>query len=59
MNEKAVAALAWLVMILGFLAWLSALISDANHERTAWAIIDFAFFPIGIIRGILMFIGVI
>jgi len=48
-----------LVCIAAFACWVRAIIVDANSDALGWVVVDVILFPFGVIRGLLMFIGVI
>ena len=39
------------------LSWLTAVIVDGNALRLGWLAVDIIFSPVGIVRGLLMWIG--
>lgn len=39
------------------MAWLTAVIVDGNALRLGWLAVDMIFSPVGIVRGLLMWIG--
>lgn len=39
------------------LSWLTAVIADGDALRLGWLAVDIVFSPVGIVRGILMWIG--
>lgn len=39
------------------LSWLTAVIADGNALRLGWLAVDIIFSPVGVVRGILMWIG--
>lgn len=41
-----------------FFAWLAAVVHDAMHSMVAWVIVDVLLSPLGVIRGLLIWIGV-
>jgi len=45
--------------VVPILALLTALIHDASHSRLGWLILELVVFPIGIIRGIGIWINLI
>lgn len=47
------------IVIANIVAWFTALITDIASNEVVWAILDFVFAPIGVIRGWLMWFGVI
>lgn len=48
-----------LLMILAFVSWITAIVSDAQAGDVAWVVVDVVIAPIAIIRGFLMLIGVL
>jgi len=42
----------WLLYLFMGIAWLGAVISDANNERIGWLIVNIVVPPVGILRGI-------
>lgn len=45
-----------IVYVVGGFGWLTSVISDASNERFEWLLADVIFFPLGVIRGIFMWI---
>ena len=43
--------------IASILSWLTAVIVDGNELRLGWLAVDIIFSPVGIVRGLLMWIG--
>lgn len=39
------------------LSWLTAVIVDGNALRLGWLAVDILFSPVGVVRGLLMWIG--
>lgn len=39
------------------LSWLTAVLTDGNALRLGWLAVDIIFSPVGVVRGILMWIG--
>lgn len=43
--------------ITSILAWLTAFLVDGNALRLGWLAVDIIFSPVGVVRGLLMWIG--
>lgn len=43
--------------IASILSWLTAVLVDGNALRLGWLAVDIIFSPVGIVRGLLMWIG--
>lgn len=39
------------------LSWLTAVIVDGNALRLGWLAVDIIFSPVGVVRGLMMWIG--
>lgn len=62
MSEKAVVAFGGLSIVAwfaGIAGWITAVVNDAGNSEWGWLIVDLVLGPIGAIRGILMWFGVV
>lgn len=47
----------FLIGIFAFVLWVTAVIHDASNNIIGWLIADIFVFPVGVIRGALIFFG--
>ncbi|WP_426575415.1 hypothetical protein ACP179_00655 (plasmid) [Xenorhabdus stockiae] len=59
MSEEFSEKLGYLLIAIGFIGWLTAVISDASHSQIGWIYADVLVYPLGIVRGFGMWFGLI
>tara|TARA_R100001163_G_scaffold47194_1_gene35474 strand:+ start:469 stop:651 length:183 start_codon:yes stop_codon:yes gene_type:complete len=47
----------FILQLLSLALWLYAVISDAKKSKIAWLIVDIFISPIGVIRGLILFMN--
>lgn len=50
--------IALLIWVAGLAAWLTAVIVDGTAHAWGWLAADILFSPLGVVRGLLMWVGV-
>ncbi|CCI88386.2 hypothetical protein BN110_016 [Yersinia phage phiR8-01] len=48
-----------IIWLICFAAWLTAVIGDAVSSNIAWVLVDIFLSPVGVVRGLLMWVGVV
>ena len=48
-----------LAVYVPFTAWLTAVFTDGNALQLGWMLADIIFAPVGVVRGILMWFGLV
>ncbi|CUH74582.1 hypothetical protein AXI70_gp07 [Cronobacter phage Dev-CD-23823] len=48
-----------LIWLLGLAMWFTAIVQDAIHSKLVWVLVDILVSPIGVVRGLLMWFGVV